>query len=185
MDDIIVFISDAKLKEVKNTPQPVSMTLSSVVIEVPPTRCKVTVNKTIVFEDVYVDTLKGEVALYKEFELFPWCVGSDASGYCYSNRLIGKDLVLQFKSDNYVIQAMPKVAALKGSLGPAGIYGSEGTTEYKPYWLNKCCEQCRLGGYRNRDKSSSRLFCDHCSASKSKNCFGPEIPCFCDDCVRL
>ena len=75
-------------------------------ITLPPTLCKVTINKTIVISDVYVWCKPDEnICLYKRYHIERW-------GWCFPDKencsavFRGDGLLLEFKSDDFVIEAM-------------------------------------------------------------------------------
>jgi hypothetical protein len=74
---------------------------SDIVASPLPIKCKVTINKNIVIDNVYVyHKDNGPYILYKDYEIYP--VRMDYDSYY---QLIGKEMVLEFKSDDFVIQS--------------------------------------------------------------------------------
>lgn len=72
-----------------------------------PTKCKVTINGTFVIEDVYASHPKPDhpISLYKDYKLkthgFSSCYGNT-----YWTYLEPIGLVLEFKSENYIIEPL-------------------------------------------------------------------------------
>jgi hypothetical protein len=64
---------------------------------VAPTKCKVTINNSFIIENVYVAAIEGSsIYLYNNYEvkiLYQW------------PKLVGRGLVLEFKSDNFRIES--------------------------------------------------------------------------------
>jgi len=67
-------------------------------IETYPTKCKVTINGSIIINDVYVrHSNTGQIFLFKEYKVEElWDYSSPVFG--------GRNLVLEFKSENYIIE---------------------------------------------------------------------------------
>jgi hypothetical protein len=111
----IVYLGEAKVSLLPEAAIPqlyVNVPTSEYSVEVYPTKCKVTINGNIVFEDVYVAQHKdGIYSLYKSYCVMKTYIpmysghGMTEREACYLN-ILGKDLVLQFKSDNFVIEAL-------------------------------------------------------------------------------
>lgn len=81
-------------------------TIDELIVTMPPTKCKVTINKTIVVPDVYVWCKEGEnICLYREFEAYRTGWGAGDRENCWP-AFRGKGLVLEFKSDDFVIEAV-------------------------------------------------------------------------------
>jgi hypothetical protein len=78
--------------------------MKDLVVIKPPTKCKVTINKTIVIDEVYVYPCKdGTYSLFKGYGIHKRGICSGM--YCnYWAEFLGDHLVIQFKSDDFVIE---------------------------------------------------------------------------------
>ena len=75
-------------------------------VVLPPTKCKIVINKSIVIPDVYVRCKEGEnICLYRDYhiERFGWTCSDQENCWAIFR---GDHLVLEFKSDDFVIEAI-------------------------------------------------------------------------------
>ena len=112
----IVYLNEAKVSLLPEAAVPktyVMVPTSEYSVEIYPTKCKVTINGNIVVEDVYVfrHTQAVVFGLYKSYQVMRTYIPM-YSGHGTTEReacvlsVLGKDLVLEFKSDNFVIEAL-------------------------------------------------------------------------------
>lgn len=94
MNKEIVYINLAGLEYPRDPSH--QLTIENVKVIVAPTKCKVTINNSFIIENVYVAAIEGSsIYLYNNYEvkiLYQW------------PKLVGRELVLEFKSDNFRIE---------------------------------------------------------------------------------
>ena len=79
--------------------------INELIISKSPTKCKV-INNDIIINDVYVNKSEdGKISLYNKYKICKVGFYTNIYENCWPV-FYGEELVLEFKSDNYIIEAM-------------------------------------------------------------------------------